>query len=403
MKRRILFVDDDPLVLQAMERMLRPVRSQWDMRFAGSGAEALELMAAQAFDVIVTDMRMPRMNGATLLKEVLRRHPATIRFVLSGQADQDLVAQCVGVAHQYLSKPCETERLVRSIQSALAVAERAGDPAIRSLVGGIDALPSLPELYFQITRALERESVSTQELARIIQQDIAMTAKILKLVNSTFFGLRRSIETPAEAITYLGVETVKGLVLVNGIFEQATPFQIPGFTLDDLWQHTLRVASGACRIARLETQDRSLQEEAFVGGILHDLGILILANRFRDAYGRIVGAVAGAGAALLDRERAEFQTTHPEVGAYLLGLWGIPAPICAIVRHHHQPDDCGGTPSLPLLAVHAADLLTAQDLHPLFSRPVERTLDLGRSLAPGRLEAWQALLATPESEGAGPF
>ena len=397
MKRQILFVDDEPLVLRAMERGLRSVRAEWDMRFAESGAQALELMAAQPCDVIVTDMRMPRMNGVALLKEVCRRHPATIRLVLSGHADQEMVAQCVGVAHQYLSKPCDTERLKLAVQNALAVAESSGDLATRSLVGSIDTLPSLPELYLQIIKALERESVSTQDLARIIQRDIAMTAKILKLVNSTYFGLRRAIETPAEAITYLGVETVKALVMVNGIFEQATAFRVPGFTLDDLWTHTLRVASGAFRITQLEHAEHALQEEAFVGGVLHDLGILILANAHPEAYGRVVQAVRG-GALLLECERDAFQTSHPEVGAYLLGLWGIPAPIRDIVRHHHQPNGSGAAPSLPLLAVHAADLIAGHGLHPLFTPVLDPIQELGRSLDPARLEAWQSLLDVPDDQ-----
>ena len=99
MTRRILFVDDEALILGGLQRMLRGMRAEWEMVFAESGAKALELMEQSPFDVVVSDMRMPGMNGAALLAEVMKRFPKTIRLILSGHADQELILKCVGSTH----------------------------------------------------------------------------------------------------------------------------------------------------------------------------------------------------------------------------------------------------------------------------------------------------------------
>src|SRR5262245_37814840 len=99
--KKILFVDDEPNVLQGLERMLRSMRHEWEMQFAMSGPAALERLAEQTFDVIVSDMRMPGMTGAQLLTEVSQRHPHIVRIILSGQADQEDILRSVGPTHQY--------------------------------------------------------------------------------------------------------------------------------------------------------------------------------------------------------------------------------------------------------------------------------------------------------------
>lgn len=404
MRHRILFVDDEQLILQALQRMLRSMRDRWTMAFVGSGAEALALLDREPFDVLVTDMRMPGMNGAELLKEVLVRHPAMIRMVLSGHADQELVAQCVGVAHQYLSKPCDPERLMHRITCALEAGGDGLSEDMKAVVAAIDTLPSLPSLYLEIRDALEQDACTTQQLGHIIQRDMAMTAKILKLVNSTFFGLRRNIESTSEAVSYLGVETIKVLVLANGIFEQARDFEVQGFRLGDLWHHSLRVAGGAFLIVRSESTSNALREEAFVGGMLHDLGILVLATCFPSAYEGVVARASYGHVPLLEAENEAFKVTHTEVGAYLLGLWGIPPGIQEIARYHHRPELLSSAPGLPLLAVHTADMLTAKpETHPLFHFTRDPDEGLVRTLDAERLAAWKQLLRGPALEGAGPW
>jgi len=143
-KKRILFVDDEPNVLQGLQRMLRPLRDEWEMTFVSSGAEALQRLAQAPFDVIVSDMRMPNMDGAQLLTEVMQRHPEVIRIVLSGQANQEVVMKAVGPTHQYLAKPCDPESLKALVSQTSALRGLLTDATLKGLVASMKSLPSLP-------------------------------------------------------------------------------------------------------------------------------------------------------------------------------------------------------------------------------------------------------------------
>jgi putative nucleotidyltransferase with HDIG domain len=392
-KQQILFVDDEPMVLQGLQRLLRAFRNEWDMAFVASGQEALAKLAEHPFDIIVSDMRMPGMNGAELLKEVMRRYPAMVRIVLSGHADRDLVTQCVGVAHQYISKPCEPDQLKAMIRNACLLSSHLVDEGVRKVIGGIDRLPSVPELYLQLKAALKDEDVDVRTLGAIIKRDIGMTAKILKLVNSSFFGLRRVISEAEEAVTYLGIDTIKTLVLSDSIFEQSKPFETQFFNLSDLWHHSMTVAAGAKAIAQAEGLGQAAQEEAFVGGILHDVGVLILASNFSDTYDKAAELVIREKLIIPTAEQELFGVTHAEVGAYLLGLWGLPAPILNIVGLHHRVHLQVESSMTPLIAVHAADVLCGiHEQHPLFDTGRLDQVAIERAGLWDHRDAWAALV-----------
>ncbi len=395
LKQQILFVDDEPMVLQGLQRILRPLRNEWDMVFVESGSQALELLAGHSFDVIVSDMRMPGMNGAELLREVMRRYPTTVRMVLSGHADKELVTQCVGVAHQYISKPCDPEQLKAMVRNACALAGKLVDDGVKRVIGAIDRLPNVPEVYLELKQALAREESDPRVLGGIIQQDPGMTAKILKLVNSAFFGLRRTINHPQEAVAYLGIDIVKTLVLSNSIFQQSQPFQTHRFGISDVWRHSMAVAAGSRAIAQVEGLDRALQEEAFVGGILHDVGVLILASNFPELYNRAIDLVADEQVLLPTAEQEMFGVTHAEVGAYLLGLWGLPAGILQTVSLHHRPHAFENDGLCSPLVVHAADVICgARGGQPLFETNRFNQESLRRSGLEGHLDTWTAACAT---------
>ena len=223
MSKRVLFVDDEALVLQGLQRSLRPLRNEWEMVFLDSAEAALAAMEQQPFDVLVTDMRMPRVDGAQLLQDVRERFPQTVRFVLSGHSDRETVMRAVVPAHQYISKPCDVEELKQKLARAFAIQEVLQDAALRRLVSQLPSVPSLPSLYVQITNALQAEEGSLSEVARIISQDMGMCARILQLVNSAFFGLPSRITSPAQAVSLLGFDNVQALVLSIGIFSQLGP------------------------------------------------------------------------------------------------------------------------------------------------------------------------------------
>jgi HD-like signal output (HDOD) protein len=357
LKLRILFVDDEPKVLQGLQRMTRSMRQEWEIATAGGGHEALDLLSRQPFDVVVSDMRMPVMDGAQLLSEVQKRYPQIVRIVLSGQSDQEMVLKSVRPAHQYLSKPCNDMILKSAIERSCGLRDMLADNSLKKLLSAIDSLPSLPALYLEILRELQSPYSSMQKVGEIISRDIGMAAKILQLVNSAFFGFRRHIASPAEAAELLGLETIEALVLSVKIFSQFDQSSMRDFAVNQIWAHSLATGVLAKVIAAAEKQERTAIDEAFMAGLLHDAGKLILAANLSQQYKEAISISRQPGNSVLAAERQVFGVTHAEVGAYLLALWGLPISIVEAIAFHHSPGRCPHQEPGVLTAVHMGNSL----------------------------------------------
>lgn len=335
--KRILFVDDEPKVLQGLQRMLRHQRDAWEMVFADGGQQALRLLEEKPFDVVVSDMMMPGMDGAQLLTEVMARFPQTVRIVLSGHSNQEANLRLVGPAHQYLSKPCDPEHLTETVRRACALRDLLADVQLKQLVSQLKSLPSLPDIYVKVMNEMQKEEPSLAHIGELISLDIAMSVKILQLVNSAFFGLPREVSSPAEAVVFLGIETVKALVLSVKLFSQFEHKTSALFSVERLWEHSHMVAMVARMIAAEEKLSRQMVNQAFIAGLLHDVGRLILVAGMPQQYNEVVKLAREQGISLWQAEKSLLGATHAEVGAYLLGLWGLPNPVVEAVALHHRP------------------------------------------------------------------
>jgi putative nucleotidyltransferase with HDIG domain len=351
--RRILFVDDEPRILDALRRMLRPYREEWDMHFAAGGAAALQRLATLPVDVVVSDMRMPGMDGAALLEEVATRSPATIRVVPSGQTDAEAAARAVPVAHQFLMKPCEPAVVREVIERACALRDLLQSPVLREVVGAVESLPPALDVYRRLGRALADPQSSIEDIAGVIEQDAALTAKVLQLVNSSFFGLRREVSSVSHATALLGTGLIRSLVLVHHVFGSGAWGAAAGLSLEQEQAHAIQVAG----LVHAMLPDRVLGEAAVTAGLLHDIGKLILACRLPGAFERDLLRGAREGVPLHLIEAGRLGVSHAEVGAALLGLWGLPHPVVEAVAHHHRPDRVVGGERRVLAAVHVADCL----------------------------------------------
>ena len=353
--RHVLFVDDDPEVLSGMRRMLHGLRSAWQMTFVPSGTEALAALAQHPADVVITDMRMPGLDGAALLGEIRSRWPQTVRIVLSGFADDGAALRSIPVAHQFLSKPCDAVTLTAAIRGACQLRDRLARPELRELIGGLGTLPSAPQSFAAITEALTDPQVCLATVGGIVEQDPGCTAKLLQLVNSAFFGLPRAVTQVRQAVSYLGISRVRDVVLAAEI-PSMFPCAAPGLAgiAEDVNTHSVAVAS----IAR-ERAGVAHAHDAFIAGILHDVGRLVLATVAPEQYAPIERA-RRAGADLTTLETELLGAGHAEVGAYLLRLWGLPFGLIDAVARHH--DALANDEDNPLVtAVAAADALVEQD------------------------------------------
>ncbi|MBW1731727.1 MAG: HDOD domain-containing protein [Deltaproteobacteria bacterium] len=359
-KKKILFVDDEPSVLSGLKRMLRGMRAEWDMSFVESGEKALELLGKDRFDVIVSDMRMPGMDGAELLTLVMKQYPEVVRIVLSGHSDREMILRSVRPAQQYLSKPCDAETLKSTVTRACALRDLLVEDSLKRVVSQMDSLPSLPKLYQEIMAEIQSEDPSIQKVGEIIAKDVGMTAKILQLVNSAFFGMPRHIKSPQQAVTLLGLETVKALVLSVQIFSQFDGTKIPKKFLEGLWHHSMATGSYVRQIIKTEEVEKTLADDTYMAAVLHDVGKLILAASFPDRYRELIKKSRENRLPIRHFELEDFGTTHAEVGAYLMGLWGLPDAIVEALAFHHRLAQCPVQRFAPLIAVHVASALEHQ-------------------------------------------
>lgn len=392
MSKRILFVDDEAMVLSGLQRSLRSMREEWEMAFANNGAEALQLMEQKPFDIVVTDMRMPVMTGAELLEQVKSRFPQCFRIILSGQADQETILRAVDPTHQYLAKPCDTTELKRRLMRAFAVQGLLKNEELQAVVSRLQSLPSLPSLFLEVTHELENSEPSLPRIARLVSEDMAMTAKILQLVNSAFFGLRCRISSPIQAVQMLGLDTLRALVLTTHIFHQFRTPILGEAEISYLRTHSLSVASFAKHIAASEKVDRQLADDCFTAGLLHDAGKLILASAMEDKYRHVLDAVRHNGQKLIAAEIEILGCNHAEVAAYLLGLWGLPEAVIDGVAWHHSPSGSIQTGFSTALAAHVATICHEQQSPFWMQDDVPLDVEyLNKNGLAGREQIWRKL------------
>jgi HD-like signal output (HDOD) protein/CheY-like chemotaxis protein len=349
MNKKVLLVDDELGILEGVRRGLCPSPDEWEMAFAGSREEGLMLLARQPFDVVVAG------GEGDFLSEVRRRHPQSVRIALSDCADESLFSQ--PLAHQYLPKACDAETLRAVVERACALRHLLANEALRRLVSKMQSLPSLPALYLEILAELRSPDSSVKKVGAVVSRDLGITAKVLQVVNSALFGVQRRISNPVEAVNLLGLETVAALTLTIQVFSQAKGAHLPGFSPAALWGQALRVGKFAKLIAQAEGQSADVVQDAFTAGMLHDAGKLILAANQPEQYAEMLKLINLEGFSDSEAELEVFGTLHSGVGAYLLGLWGLPDPVVEAVAFHTRPCHYPAQSFGPLTAVHVANAL----------------------------------------------
>lgn len=307
---QVMFVDDESRVLSGIERALIMQDTEWECRFASSGHEALTLLEEIPADVVVSDMRMPFMDGAEFLTQVRNRWPGTIRIILSGYSEPDATLRMLDVAHRFVSKPCDSSVLLTMVGSALTLRDMFQDPAVIEIVGRISRLPAAPKVFTEVNRLIASPTSDTRHIAALLGSDPALSAKIMQLANSAYFARGNHIHDIGSAITHLGLEQVKLLVLASQIFADAAtdPY------VEQLQGHALLASTLAARLSNRQGVEST-------AALLARIALLIPEMRKTACTTTTRGNIP----------------LHAAVGAYLLALWGLPIDIVEAVAHHVQP------------------------------------------------------------------
>lgn len=379
----VLFVDDEANIRTGLRRMLHGMRGRWNMRFAGGGEEALEMMRAAAADVVVSDMRMPGMNGQQLLAAIEQSFPRVVRIVLSGQCDEEAKVRTAGGAHIFLSKPCDADRLIGAVTRAWRLRTMYCDPRIARAVAG---LPRLPETYHQLIVALPSPDMSVDRLTRIIAADGDLLAGILELANAAPAIDGCELATLPEVLRQHGTAAVHGMVLTAALVRELETPALRRESLDHARAAAL-LARGIAHEMGLGLQEVSAAVSA---GLLCNLGLLLFARLRPGPPDRLVDAARHGGEQICALERQLVGATHAEIGAYLLASLGLPDVVVEAVALHHDPAAVQGEKPSVVAAVHAACAIVDCDT------PDEALLDrLGLRQLVGRHRAADGSTAAP--------
>ncbi len=400
--KRILFVDDEQQILDGLRALLRPKRHVWETVFVSSGRAALVELDGSVFDVVVSDMKMPEMDGATLLRHVQARHPGVVRIVLSGHAELEAALRTVPVAHQFLLKPCDSTVLEAVVQRACDLQALVNNEALRKFVGGVESLPPLPHIYVQLTTLLQDENAAMTDIAHVIEQDPAMCAKVLQLVNSSFIGLGRVVSDIEQAISYLGLNLLKNLTLAAQVFNARALNDAHGLRMHRLQRHGLLVGAIARRLAG---PGQKQADDAFMAGILHDIGKLVLLEHQPDTYDLVQQMARLSHRPSHEVEFEVLGATHAEIGGFLLGIWGLPYPIVEAAANHHAPGRVHAPSQDVLTAVYVANHLAREQEATLgVDESIQNPLDEAYLAAAGvaeHLDEWREIAASQIGESRG--
>ena len=358
--RHLLFVGGDEDWLGQVERDLAGLESNWNCSRATDCSQAMEKWASGSFDTLILDGNTT--DGAKLLKTLEKELAHSICIVRCQTLDRATSSQWKGSGAALMAEDADAATLISSVKRSARIRDWLADAAIKQLVSQIRKLPAQPKLHTLVTDELQSANGSMDTVGKLISQEPVMSAKILQVVNSAFFGLTREISDSTESVMVLGAERIKALILLAGVFSQYSGAKCPGFSPEPVWSHSIQVGAFARAIALAETKNARAAEAAFTAGLLHDIGKLVLAGNLPEMYDTVQRLKASKNITSREAELEILGTSHAELGACLLATWGLPLPILEAIAFHHEParaDEHGFT---LLAAVHVANVF-AQESH----------------------------------------
>jgi HD-like signal output (HDOD) protein len=397
-RKHVLIVDDEPEHFAHFSEALVGLCPDWELAFVKSCEEAMSHLEAYPCDAVVADMNMPEITGAQLLNEVSKWYPKTLRLITASSMNKEMVMKCVLGAYEFLPKPCEPEALRDAVVRAFTLDQLIGDEDMKRLVSRIRTFPSIPSLYFEVLKELRNPDASSERIGEIIARDLAMSTKVLQALNSAFYALPRQITDPTEAVNILGFEMVKSLVLCIQVYSQFDKVKPYYFSIDRLWRHSTAVAQVARKIAYQEGLGSEIADEAYTAGLLHDIGKLVLVTNFEGEYKKVQQLEQTDKKPHWEAEKIVFGASHAEVGAYLIGNWGMPVSLAETTCYHHCPSRSEKKEFNSLTLVHAANSLIYESQPKEGVQPVIDETYMAELGLEGHTKMWRDMIAKSKAE-----
>jgi putative nucleotidyltransferase with HDIG domain len=361
MRRRILFADGPSGELRDLGQSLATRDSRWEVTILTTGHAALGALSETPFDALVADLNLADMPGMELAKQSLALLPQTHRILMADLGDPAALFGCVGTVHQFLTKPCEPQRLEQVLERSLAFQVWLPNQAVRALIGHVPNVPSATAHYQDVIRELRLEPPSLERVASLLAQDPAMSAKLLQLANSAAYGPLLDEADPIAAVRDLGLMNVRGALLLGHSYSDFMETGDSDFNDETFRDHSQRTSRMARLIAEAEQAGQRQVQQAATAGLLHDLGKVALAANLPKAFAQSCSLARTGQLPEWEAEQQVFGASHAEVAACLLALWNFPPPVIEAVAMHHLPIRLLTQSFSPLTALHVANAFDYAD------------------------------------------
>lgn len=355
MSVKILFVDEDRAAMEALERVLFKMRSDWIMEFATSSEDALTKLEQDSYDAIVVDINIPAISGVELFQIARENHPGAARIIISSNTELKQLVEALGTAHQFLCKPVDAEVLKTTILKVMSLRKYLKEEKLHRVINKIEALPPHPELHLELLHAISTSSVN--KIVNIIKRDVALTLRLLHLVNSPFMGLKTHVDSLYRAVNLVGMELLQALVLSLEIFTRFPLGEDLKRELSILFNHSCDVADYARLIALEMSGDKQMANDAYVAGMIHDVGKLVILSYFKESYFQVKEQSLYQGVMGYQAEEKCLGVDHTKLGAYLMGLWGLPEILVEAAAYHHFPEEYFDREFSLVTVIHLADAI----------------------------------------------
>ena len=351
MLKRILFVDDETQILRSITRLF--MDTEYEVLTAESGAEALDILETEQVDVIVSDMKMPKMTGYELLSQVKKRFPNIVRIILSGFSDERIVFDALqkNIAKLYILKPWENTVLINTIEKVFQIENvLRNNEKVLKLVNNAEELPTIKTSYQKIINVIENDQ-EIYKIVEAIEADNSIVIKLLHIVNSSYYAVKTG--SIKRAVAYLGLDNIKNIVIASAFIDGLSFNTKDNKRLEQLWEHAF-IANRIISII-YEFLNKKIPETEMNAGLLSNVGMIFMIHSFHDKYMEIFEEVEKKNGNIVELENKAFGTNHQEIGGYLLQWWDIPLPIVEAALYHHDPFNENIINKQIVLAAHIAE------------------------------------------------
>ena len=374
MPRNILLVGDDARRLQDPPPL--PGTEPWIVTVAATGSQALLELERRPQDVVVADVDAGTADAASLLCAISERWPSTSRIALCGSLECSTrpYQLALPAAHQYIFRESAASEFHEAVERCLRLQDLLSQPGLRAVIGSVHRLPPRPRTFARLQVMMSHRNVTPKKICAVIEADAAITAKLLQLANCAMFHEREPIRNIEQALVRLGFLGLRNLVMCAEVLNGWRRATHGALDLDSMQAHVQRVA----RVTAALTAGSHCSDEAVLAAFLHDIGYWLLVQERPAQLDQAAALAVSTDIPMQEAERCILGTSHAEIGAYLLGLWGMPNTLVEAIAHHHTPELVGVARFNTLSALAVALALAGTDDSDAFSSPPRRNSVVGQ-------------------------